>query len=129
MRLFLFLVLSCFFTAACGSDKNSEVEVTASALDGRWELREARRDNVKTESLDGLYFDFQPGGVLYTNLMGEEQEGTYAFDDEEIVTGGVEPALTYEVESLDAGELVLRSSLQGFLFQFRLRRAGTDAPL
>ncbi|WP_116125037.1 hypothetical protein [Lewinella sp. IMCC34183] len=124
MRLtFLVLLFSLLFS--CGSDPELPPEAAAE-LEGRWELTDARRNNVKTTNLDGLYFDFRPNGELLTNLMGEEQQGTYTRNDTELVTEGVAPAMTYEIESLEAGELVLRSELQGFYFVLRMRKADAE---
>lgn len=120
MRFFFPLALLLFLFSACGS----EPEVTAEAaavLEGRWELTEARRDNVKTGLLDGLYFEFRPDGTFETNLMtGEPQRGTYTREGAEITTTGVELPLTYEIQSLDPEGLDLRARHEGFLFDFAL---------
>ncbi len=124
MRLYSALLLFCVIFIACGSDPEiSEEQI--SALEGRWELVEARRDNVKTGVLAGLYFVFGEAGRFKTNLLVEDaQSGTYLQEGEEITTSGVEPAMTYEVVALEGDRLLLRSRYQGFLFDFDLRRAG-----
>ena len=125
MRIFsVFLLLTLLLS--CGSD-SEPTEETATTLAGRWDLVEARRDNVKTGVLEGLYFDFAEDGSFETNLLVDEaQTGSYERSGEEIFTEGVEPAMTYEVLALEGNRLVLRSRYQGFLFDFDLRRAGPD---
>lgn len=123
----LFLLMSLFISG-CGSEPET-VEVEVSDLEGRWELVEARRDNVKTGVLDGLYYVFGPDGGFETNLLtGEAQRGSYTREGEEISTTGVEPAMTYEVLALEGDRLMLRSRYQGFLFDFALQRAGGAEP-
>ena len=128
MRIFsVFLLLTLFL--ACGSDSEPEAEA-ATPLEGRWELVEARRDNVKTGVLEGLYFVFADGGSFETNLLVDDaQTGTYERSGEEITTAGVEPAMTYEILALEDNRLILRSRYQGFLFDFDLHRAGEQRGL
>ncbi|THH40058.1 hypothetical protein [Neolewinella litorea] len=124
MRFILPLLLLSLLFTACGSDPEVPVE-EAAALEGRWVLTEARRDNVKTGLLDGLYFDFGTDGAFETNLMtGEPQTGTYRREGDEISTSGVALPLTYEVQDLAEDELVLRARHEGFLFDFALVRGG-----
>ncbi len=125
--------LSCLFLillfASCTSDQEPGVEAATATLEGRWELTEARRDNVKTLLLDGLYFVFGPSSAFETNLLtGTAQSGTYTRDGSELTTEGVAVPLTYEITQLEDGELVLRSRYEGFVFDFLLRRAGGGAP-
>ena len=125
MRIFSVALLLVLFLA-CGSD-SEPTEEAATALEGRWELVEARRDNVKTGVLEGLYFVFAQGGSFETNLLVDDaQTGTYEHSGEEITTAGVEPAMTYEILALEGDRLMLRSRYQGFLFDFDLRRADGD---
>ncbi|NJB84687.1 hypothetical protein GGR26_000432 [Lewinella marina] len=126
MRFFLPLLLLSLLCAGCGS----EPEVTAEEavhLEGRWELTEARRDNVKTGLLDGLYFDFGPEGAFETNLLtGEAQSGSWEREGEQIITSGVELPLTYEIQALKPKALNLRARHEGFLFDFALERSAAD---
>ncbi|WP_157976132.1 hypothetical protein [Lewinella sp. IMCC34191] len=125
MRIFSALLL--FLLCACGSEPEL-TEEQVSALEGRWELVEARRDNVKTGVLAGLYFAFGEDGRFETNLMAEDaQTGTYERTEEEITTTGVTPAMTYEIVALEGDRLLLRSHFQGFLFDFDLQRGRPDS--
>ncbi len=125
MRFFLPLLLLALLFTACGSDREPEAADAIASLEGRWELMEARRDNVKTLLLDGLYFVFGPGDTFETNLLtNTAQYGTYLRDGSEVVTEGVEVPLTYDITQLEEGLLQLRSRYEGFVFDFLLRRAG-----
>lgn len=127
MRLLLFLLpLAVLFS--CGTDPDSAAVEAAETLEGRWELVEARRDNVRTNLLEGLYFVFGPEQAFETNLLtGEAQRGKYYVEDTEITTQGVAVPMTYEIQSLEGGVLTLRSRYEGFLFDFMLQRGGTPA--
>lgn len=125
-------ILSLLLVAAIASCGPNEPPLTESAaadqLTGRWELTEARRDNVKTNLLEGLYFVFSEDGSFETNLLtGQAQTGNYRVDGEEITTTGIEVPLIYEIVLLEDGLLDLRSRHQGFVFQFTLVQATTDA--
>ncbi len=129
MRLFIPLLFTTVLFTSCGPDQETQDADAAAALEGRWELTEARRDNVKTNLLNGLYLVFHPDGSFETNLLtNEAQVGTYQRNGAEIVTAGVEAPLTYEMETLEENTLHLRSRYEGFLFDFTLRRAESGIP-
>lgn len=123
MRLpFLLLLLSVLLYAGCGSEPEEPVEATT-PLEGRWVLEEARRDNVKTGVLDGLYYEFGPGEAYETNLLATEaQRGSYTRTGSEISTTGVEPVLDYEITELDGDQLILRFEQRGSFFTLFLLR-------
>lgn len=125
MRFFFLLAITTLLTA-CGSSSTDELGADATPLlEGRWELAEARRDNVKTGLLDGLYLDFGPDGRLETNMLtNEPQQGSYTLTDDEIVTEGIEIPMTYEVREITGETLDLRTRYRGYLFDFKMRRGG-----
>ena len=125
--LFVFLLL-----VSCGSDPaNPPGEATDEALLGRWELVEARRNNVRTETLgvlgqpDNLYLTFGPGDRFETNLLtpGSSQVGRFERDEYALEVSAVELPLTYELVALEGNVLTLRSRIEGYLFDFLLQRA------
>ncbi len=122
MRSLVTLSFFLLLFAGCGDD----VANSPATVEGQWELVRATRNNTETEMLDGLRFKFSPDGKLVTNLLGNEAPGTYVWSGEEITTEGVKLALTYSVQGLTDSTMHLRSSYQGFQFDFMLARA--DAP-
>ena len=127
MRVFVvFLCLPLLFFS-CGSDAEPVGEVAAQ-LAGRWELVEARRDNVKTTTLDGLYLVFGPDGAFETNLLTDTpQRGAYTRSENELTITGVELPLTYEIVVLEGDILAVQSRIEGAYFSFLFQRAGGDA--
>ncbi|OAV45599.1 hypothetical protein [Lewinella sp. 4G2] len=99
-----------------------DVSDTPATIEGRWELQKAMRNNMETEMLEGLYYEFSPKGGLNTNLMGNESPGSYIEEEGTIITQGVIPPLTYDVLELTDSTLHLRTELQGFRFDFELVR-------
>jgi len=118
MRLFVLLLLPLTFFTSCGDDNVS----AGATVEGQWELTRALRNNNETAMLDGLELQFQPDGVLKTNMMGNEQPGTYVWSGEEIVTEGVKVPLTYKITEMTDTTLLLRSSYRGFQFDFELAK-------
>ena len=136
MPAFVFLLLF-FLLVSCGSDAaDTTIEATDDALLGRWELVEARRNNVRTETLgvpgqpDNLYLTFGPGDRFETNLLtpGSSQVGSFARDETELEVAAVELPLTYELVALEGNVLTLRSRIEGYLFEFLLQRADPPPP-
>ncbi|CAH0999723.1 hypothetical protein LEM8419_01023 [Neolewinella maritima] len=123
---FVFLLSLPYLFFACGSDAAELPEEATTQLEGRWELVEARRDNVKTGVLDGLYLDFGSDGAFTTNLLSEDNEpqrGSYVREGNELSTSGVMVPLDYEVIALEGDILSLQSRYEGFIFSFLLQRA------
>ena len=123
MRLpFVLLLLVSLFTA-CTDDVVEETPV-AERLLGRWDLMRASRNNVETTTLGSLFYDFGPDGVLGTNLLGEEQTGTYTLADDatRVITAGVKLPLEYTIVQHSDTTLHLRARHEGYLFDFELLR-------
>lgn len=121
MRFFLLtsVFLLCFFTA-CGDDSAVSGDATVS---GSWKLKRAMRNNMETETLDGLFYQFNDDGKMVTNLMSDEAtEGTYVWEGTELSTEGVSLPLTYEVKELTDSTLHLQSKYRGYQFNFELVR-------
>ncbi|MEM1358670.1 MAG: hypothetical protein AAGF89_10735 [Bacteroidota bacterium] len=124
MRFFLSLSLSVLIFFACGDDTNEIAE--AATVEGHWELARATRNNVETGTLEGLTFDFNADGSLYTNMMNNEAIGSYEWNEDEIITTGVKIPVTYTVRTLTDSTMVLRSKIQGYQFDFEMVRPYED---
>lgn len=118
MRILLSITLLAFLLISCTDDTASG----PATVEGNWELVRALRNNTETGMLDGLQFDFQPGGQLITNLMGNETPGTYRWEGDEIYTEGIKLPLTYDVQEITDSTMHLRSSYRGFQFDFIMAR-------
>lgn len=122
MRIFLTITFLTLLMSSC-TDDSAAAEVT---VEGQWELVRALRNNTETGMLDGLKFDFQPDGNLSTNLMGNEDPGTYIWEGDEITTEGIKLPLTYEVRDMTDTTMHLRSNYRGFQFDFLMARPGLE---
>ena len=118
------------FFSACTPDDPQQADGGASPaelLRGRWELRRGLRNNVETETLGDLYYEFGAANELRTNLLGKPQTGQYELDaaGEHLSTSGqdLRLPLDYEVRALTDSMLLLRARHQGFQFDFELARA------
>ena len=111
--------LLCLLTA-CGDDNALSGDATVS---GSWELKRALRNNMETETLDGLFYEFKDDGTMVTNLMSDQAtEGTYTWEETELGTEGVSLPLTYTIKELTDSTLNLQSKYRGFQFNFELIR-------
>lgn len=81
-------------------------------LPGRWEVVNAFRDQAVTESLRGLFFDFQKEGKLITNLSGTEEEYTYELTEEQLLQRDGPISADYTIEQLTADTLILQTVLR-----------------
>lgn len=118
MRILFSTTLLAILLISCTEDATN----SPATVEGHWELVQALRNNTETGMLDGLHFDFKPGGQLVTNLMGNEDPGTYVWEGDEIFTEGVKLPLTYDVQEITDSTMHLRSSYRGFQFDFILAR-------
>ena len=119
------LIFCCLCAASCGPEEETVTPPTREDLLGRWELQRGFRNNMETQTLGELYFEFTPDSV-YTNLLGGDQAGTYVYDLEaaEITTENVQLPLVYTVRELSDTLLMLRARVQGYQFDFELVPGG-----
>lgn len=117
------MIFSGLSLLACGSD----TEATQSQLLGYWQLENAYRNGRLTESLDGLFFDFGPDGRLVTNISGQEEQGTYEVDDDQILQRQTSLDADYVIEEVSDTSLVLRTQLRNYVFRLGLRKAEGEA--
>lgn len=122
--LLTILFVSLIFTA-CG-DETPTAE--PARLQGNWELVRGLRNNIETETLRNLKFNFGEDGSFFTNLLGNAQTGTYEADGNTITTAGVKLPLTYTVRELTDTSLLLRTNYQNFQFDFELAREQKKKP-
>jgi len=90
-------------------------------IPGRWEIKEAFRNNKLTEALDGIYFDFKSNGTMVSNfnLSVKDTESPYSIVKNILTESGTEKRV-YTIESLEPGDLILSTKYQGLSFRLRL---------
>jgi hypothetical protein len=95
-------------------------EAILNNLSHRWLLDKGFRNEKETDSLAGLYFDFNKSGEVTTNLNGQDERLTFKLNGEDVIElNGTESLFLNIVELTDA-KLVLQTNIQGYTFKFVL---------
>ena len=114
-RFFTLICLLSFFVQGCHNK-----EAILNNLSHRWLLDKGFRNEKETDSLAGLYFDFNTSGEVTTNLNGQDERLTFKLEGEDIIelsgTGGV----FLNIIELSETKLVLQTDIQGYIFKFVL---------
>ena len=130
LTLTFLLSLICTFFVACSENDNTGekqasktkvMEVSKDKISGRWEIVKAFRNGRETDALEGAFFDFQSTGKLIYNLTGAVQEDYYKVENNSIIQSGTVD-LVYLVKEFEGQSMVLELNMQGFEFQFTLKK-------
>lgn len=115
LALFFFL-----FLISCDRFGDNNLEL----LLGKWELKQAFRNERPTESLDDLYMEFFENGQLKTNLMGTEEMYEFDYEKGKVIQKSIhiEP-VTYTIESISDSSLILTTSLKNYNFRFVMNKS------
>lgn len=117
--LLLFCIASFLFLPAC-DDKPATPPVSVL---GRWELAKGFRNKKETETLTGVYFNFDGNGKMQTNLpVGSENPTDYELKKNEIRQKSPQP-VTYMILSASDSTLVLALEIRGMPFELHLKKA------
>ncbi|MEZ4983998.1 MAG: hypothetical protein R2795_02990 [Saprospiraceae bacterium] len=119
--LALVLTLPVLVLSSC-----TDEDETRSKLEGRWEVKEAFRNEKQTEMLQGLFFDFQPEGQLLSNLTGMEEKSTYALDGKFIQQRGGAIEADYKIETLEDTILVVTTTIRDKRFKMIFGKAAAE---
>ena len=119
LRFFATLLL---VVALAGSCEDDQVDHQADLL-GRWEVITAFRNQMPTESLTGLYYDFAADGQLRTNMTGAEESYVYSLASNVLEQRQGTLDADYEIEALGADTLILRTELRRKQFRIILQKA------
>lgn len=106
------------FIIAC----EDETDKNRAAVQGRWEVRKAFRNEKETDSLAGAYFQFGADGKMQTNIVGSEEPADYTVRKNEIEQKGAQP-VKYLIEETSDSTLRLSMRLRGVDFELQLVRA------
>jgi hypothetical protein len=107
--------------SACKTEKQEDY---SEKILGRWEIVEAKRNGDLTESLAGLFFEFQTGGAMRTNLSATEETAAYELQDNKILQRQSQIEADYTIEAVTDSTMTLTTTLRNYNFRFLLAKAG-----
>jgi hypothetical protein len=114
-RFFTLICLLSFFVQGCHNK-----EAILNNLSHRWLLDKGFRNEKETDSLAGLYFDFNTSGEVTTNLNGQDERLTFKLDGEDIIELAGTEGVFLNIMELSETKLVLQTDIQGYTFKFVL---------
>ena len=114
-RFFTLICLLSFFVQGCHNK-----EAILNNLSHRWLLDKGFRNEKETDSLAGLYFDFNTSGEVTTNLNGQDERLTFKLDGEDIIELAGTDGVFLNIMELSDTKLVLQTDIQGYTFKFVL---------
>lgn len=106
--------------SACETEKKEDY---SEKILGRWEIVEAKRNGDLTESLAGLFFEFQTGGAMRTNLSATEETAAYELQDNKILQRQSQIEADYTIEAVTDSTMTLTTTLRNYNFRFLLAKA------
>jgi len=112
-RFFTIICLLSFFMQGCHNQ-----EAILNNLSHRWLLDKGFRNEKETDSLAGLYFDFNTSGEVTTNLNGQDERLSFKLDGEDIIELTGTEAIFLNVMELSETKLVVQTDIQGYTFKF-----------
>ena len=113
---FLFtIILSSFFIQSCHNK-----EAIIQNLSHRWAIEKGFRNEKETDSLAGLYFDFNTSGEVTTNLNGQDERLSFKLDGEDIIALTGTEVVFLNIMELSETKLVVQTDIQGYTFKFVL---------
>ena len=114
-RFFTIICLLSFFMQGCHNK-----EAILNNLSHRWLLDKGFRNEKETDSLTGLYFDFNTSGEVTTNLNGQDERLTFKLNGEDVIELTGTEAVFLNIVELSEAKLVLQTNIQGYNFKFEL---------
>ena len=124
----LFLVVLLIGCGSCTDEPTPEEDQLGDQLLGHWSLTEATRNGQLTESLQGLFFEFEEPNSLTTNISGAPATVTYKYEEGTIshTLNGIEE--DFAVKTLTDSVLVLTTKMRSYPFVFSFERTQQPAP-
>ncbi len=117
------LITVFVFLSACENEPQGST-FEKKYLIGKWELTDAWRNNRKTETLTGTYYEFAENGMMKTNLTSDLSEGIFAFefDGKTLIQKGTEEVV-YSLDSLTETILIFSMNIKNFPFKLALTKS------
>lgn len=117
--LILYFVIGMVALVSCAEEvKKPEAK---DMIIGKWEIEEGYRNGKLANSLEGLYFEFDPNGKMTTNLLGNEETNDYRINEDTLFQLSTEP-VNYAINQLDSTMLTLTFTLRGFDFRLKMKK-------
>lgn len=113
LHFFTIFCLLSFFLQGCHNK-----EAIINNLSHRWLLDKGFRNEKETDSLAGLYFDFNTSGEVTTNLNGQDERFTYKLDGEDIIELAGTEVVFLNIMELSETKLIVQTDIQGYTFKF-----------
>lgn len=116
-------LLATFFTACENEPKVKVVKLDPTLLIGKWELTGATVNKIPSPRLNGAYFEFADGGVLKTNIMGSDEEGSYEMSiEEKKLIQRTAKTIEYNIEKLVKDSLIMNMDIASNQFVVLLQK-------
>lgn len=116
----LLSVVFALLVAACGG--GGREEKTQISIQGYWKLVKGLRNQRETETLQGVFFQFDADGKMMTNLpVGADVPTEYELKKNEIHQKTPQPVV-YVIQSATDSMLVLTLELRGAQFEMHLQK-------
>ncbi len=114
------ILVTILFICACTEEK-SEFE---DQVYGRWELKEALRNDRPAASLENIFFEFYDDGKMITNfnISGDVESSDYKIVGNRIRQKNDELSPEYIIDEVDDSTLVITTELRNFDFRLTLRK-------
>jgi hypothetical protein len=112
-RFFTIICLLSFFIQGCHNK-----EAILNNLSHKWLLDKGFRNEKETDSLAGLYFDFNTSGEVTTNLNGQDERLSYKLDGEDIIELAGTEVVFLNIVELSETKLIVQTDIQGYTFKF-----------
>lgn len=113
MKYFIVLFFLIVVAIGCVSDRSSENLY----INGTWDVIEAYRSDVKTETLNNAFFHFTHDSIS-TNILGDTVSTALEIDGRKLFQGGIFP-IQYKIERFDKDTLVLSAKIRKYSFLFK----------
>lgn len=116
-------LLATLFTACENDQKVGNSKLDPTLLIGKWELTGATVNKIPSPRLDGAYFEFADGGILKTNILGSEEEGSYEMSiDEKKLTQKTGKTIEYNIQKLVKDSLIMNMDISSKKFVVLLQK-------
>ncbi len=118
MAIFSCLIVSC----------DSDTEKTKAFIPGYWAMESAFRDTRETTLLNDVYFQFEAGGTMVTNLPNTAEAPTVFELKDNIIVQKTDSPIKYNIVSITDSTLVLALNIRNTPFEFHLKKTSPPAP-